>query len=129
MHTNERQPAVKDEEREHPVADAWRPTLRAVVRALASEDYALARGIPLVATPTQATSDQMRAYVASYGERIADLPDETWDSSVAQWTGTQWHVHVDLWTVESGSSDLVLDVRVIETDDGFRFEVGPLYVP
>jgi hypothetical protein len=118
---------VKDEER--PVADAWRPTSRAVVRALASDDYALSRGIPLVATPTQAMSDQMRAYVASYGERLADLPDDTWDSSVAQWMGTHWDVLVDLWTVESGQSDLVLDVRVVETDDGFRFEIGPLYVP
>lgn len=129
MPTNERQPAVKDEEHEHPIADAWRPTLRAVVGALASNDYALSRGIPGVATPTPEMSEQMRAYVASYGERLADLPDDAWDSSVAQWVSTHWDVHVDLWTVESGQSDMVLDVRVVETDEGFRFEVGPLYVP
>lgn len=50
-------------------------------------------------------------------------------SSVSQWMGTHWEVLVDLWTIESGRSDLVLTVFVLETTDGFRFEIDSVHVP
>lgn len=34
-----------------------------------------------------------------------------------------------LWTVESGCSDMVLDARVSETQDGFSIEIHLVYVP
>ena len=40
---------VKDEEHELPIADAWRPTIREIARALAEGDYGLSRRIPHVA--------------------------------------------------------------------------------
>jgi len=43
--------------------------------------------------------------------------------------GTHWEVLVDLWTVESGKSDLVLDARVFEQETGFRIEIHSVYVP
>ncbi|AKU94643.1 hypothetical protein AKJ09_01307 [Labilithrix luteola] len=43
--------------------------------------------------------------------------------------GTYWQVLIDLWTIESGASDLVLDAWVFETEDGFRFEINSVYVP
>lgn len=113
----------------HPIADAWRPVLREIVKALAEGDYGLSNGIPFVAPPSKATADQIRAYIADFGETLADLSDETWDSSVSQWMGTHWDVLVDLWTVESGRSDLVLSLRVFEADKEFRFEIDSLHVP
>jgi len=62
-------------------------------------------------------------------ETLAELPDETWATSVSQWMGTHWEVLVDLWTVESGKSDLVLDARVFEQETGFRIEIHSVYVP
>lgn len=123
------QQPVKDENGSHPIADEWRPILREVVKALAEGDYDLSRGIPSVAPVSNATADQIRAYISDFGEVLADLPDETWDSSVSQWMGTHWDVLVDLWTVESGESDLVLSLRVFEADDGFRFEMDSVHVP
>ena len=123
------QPPVKDENGAHPVADAWRPTLREIGRALMQGDYGLARGIPCVAPVSRATAEQMRGYVSDYGETLTELPDETWNSSVSHWYGSHWEVLVDLWTVESGRSDMVLDVRVFEAGDSFRFELHAVYVP
>ena len=55
--------------------------------------------------------------------------DKTWRTSVSQWMGTYWDTVIDLWTAESGKSDLILSVRVHEAVDGYRFAVNGLYVP
>ena len=123
------QDPVKDKNGAHPVADTWRPQVREIVKALAEGDYTLSRGIPSVALVPKATAEQIRTYIAHFGEALADLPEEAWGSSVSQWMGTHWDVLVDLWTVESGRSDLVLSMRVFEADNGFRFEIDSLHVP
>lgn len=128
MHHVTRDP-VKDEEKEHPVAGAWRPTLREITKAIAEGDYGLSRGIPNVGPVSDATANQIRTYVSQYPETLTELSDDTWNSSVAQWMRTHWEVIVDLWTIESGRSDLILSVFVFETSDGFRFEVDSVHVP
>lgn len=120
---------MKDEEKAHPVASAWRPTLREIAKAIAEGDYGLSRGIATVRPISDATAQRIRASVSRYGETLAQLPDTTWNSSVSQWMGTHWEVLVDLWTLESGRSDLVLTVFVFETTDGFRFEIDSVHVP
>lgn len=119
----------KDPHASHPIASAWRPTLREIVKALAHGDYMVARGIPSVAPPSQATANQIRDYVRDYGETLAELPDEAWGTSVSQWMESHWDVLVDLWTVESGPSDLVLSARIFEHAGGFRFEIDSVHVP
>jgi hypothetical protein len=121
--------AVKDGERAHPLAARWRPTFRAIVRAFVEDDYALSRGVPHVRPVEAAAADQMRRYVYDYGATLIDLPEEAWDTSVAQWYGTFWEVLVDLWTAEEGRSDLVLDARVYEIAGGFEVDVHLIYVP
>jgi hypothetical protein len=120
---------MKDEHKAHPVAGSWRPTLRKIVEALAEGDFGLSSGIPDVPPVAHATADQIREYLADYGETLAELPDETWGRSVSQWMGPYWDVLVDLWTIESGESDLALSVRVFEAREGFRFEVDSVRVP
>ncbi|KAB2901006.1 MAG: hypothetical protein F9K40_08815 [Kofleriaceae bacterium] len=121
--------AIKDSEREHPVATAWRPALRSIVSAFVRGDYELAEVDPRVDPVSVETSAQMRAYAAEYGETLVELPRDTWSTSIASWTGTDWHVLVDLWTREGGRSDMVLDVRVRESQDGFRIAIHLVYVP
>jgi len=123
------QDAIKDEDAAHPIASAWRPTFQQIVKAFVEGDFVLARGIPSVEPIDPATADQIRDYVADYGETLVELPEDTWKSSVAQWMGDSWDVLVDLWTAESGPSDLVLDAKVFEAGDGIRVEVGLVYVP
>jgi hypothetical protein len=56
-------------------------------------------------------------------------PDDTWATSVSQWIDPHWEVLVDLWTVESGPSDMVLHADVFEVENGFRIEIHAVYVP
>jgi hypothetical protein len=38
-------------------------------------------------------------------------------------------VLVDLWTLESGESDMVLSARVFEVTNGFQIEIDSVHVP
>lgn len=120
---------VKDPDAAHPVATVWRPALRAVVHALVEGDFGLARGCAGVGPVSARTEEQMRTYVAAYGMRLVDLPDDTWTTSVAQWMEGYWDVLVDLWTAEEGRSDMVLLVRIRERGDGFHLDLLSLHVP
>jgi hypothetical protein len=120
---------VKDEDASHPIARAWRPTLRAIVTAFASGDYRLARPILNVEPISDELATQIASYIADYGCTLVDLPEEAWDTSCAQWMGTQWDALIDLWTKEEAPSDLVLHVKVEERASQFHFTVHLVYVP
>lgn len=120
---------AKDEEAEHRVPSVWRPVFSDIVRALVRHDYQLANGIESVRPVDNEAAAQIREYIEDYGETLVDLPDETWDSSVAQWIDPHWEVLVDLWTEGEGRSDLVLHAKVHETASGYGFEVSMVYVP
>ena len=122
-------PALKDPEAAHPIPGAWRPMLRAVVQCFVRGDYQLTGGVAGVEPVDAAAAVQIRAYIADYGATLLELPEDTWASSVAQWTGTHWDVLVDLWTAEEGRSDLVLGGRVVESSTGPRLAVDLVYVP
>ncbi len=121
-------PPVKDDG-ERPVADVWRPVFRSIVRALVCQDYRLIGEIDSVDPVSEETAAHIRGNVAAYGATLVELPDDTWNSSVAMWTGSDWDVLVDLWTAEEGRSDLCLSTRVHETYSGFRFAIYMVYVP
>ncbi len=122
-------PALKDEDAAHSVATAWRATLSDIVRAFVAKDYTLRRRPASVAPVGPVVADQIREYIADYGETLIEVPDDTWNTSVSQWTGDHWQVLVDLWTVESGESDMAMSVRVFEVDGGFRVEIDSVHVP
>jgi hypothetical protein len=121
--------ALKDPDNQHPIAGAWRPLLRAVVQCFVEGDYRRARGVVGVEPVTSATAEQIRDYLADYGATLIELPEDTWQTSVAQWMGTHWKILVDLWTAEEGPSDLVLDGNVVETSEGPRLTIHLVYVP
>jgi hypothetical protein len=127
--TGDWQDAVKDANAAHPIASAWRPTLREIVKAFVRGDYALAKEIKSVAPVTKSSATQIRAYIAEYGETLVALPDETWTTSVSQWMDGFWEILVDLWTTESGASDMVLHAQVFEAKEGFRIKVHAVSVP
>ena len=120
---------IKDETAAHAVASAWRPALREVVSAFVHGDYALQKGVAFVEPVPSSTADHIKSYLESYGETLTELSEETWETSVSQWMSTHWDVLVDLWTVESGRSDMVLHARVLEVGESFRIEIYLVYVP
>lgn len=120
---------TKDGEAPYPIPGDWRPTFREIVRAFVEGDYALARGVPGVRPVSAETAEQMRWYVGDYGETLVTLPDDTWRTSECLWMWSFWDVFVDLWTAESGRSDMVLAARVFETDGGHEIDLHAVYVP
>ncbi len=123
------QPAIKDEDKAHPIAADWREPLRQVVKAFASGDFGLTiNSIPFVAPIPPSEVARIQGNVVDYGESLAELPEETWKSSVSQWMETHWDILVDLWT-KSGESDLVLSAQIFETREGFRIQVDSIHVP
>ena len=122
-------PAVKDPDAAHPIAGAWRPMLREVVRRFAEGDYHLAQGVSGVEPVSAVTAEQVRDYLADYGATLVELPDDTWQTSVAQWMETHWDIVADLWTAGEGRSDLVLEGKVVETSTGPRLTIHMVCVP
>jgi hypothetical protein len=122
-------PAVKDRGGQHPVASAWRETFHEIVSGFATGDFELKRRVLHVEPISQQVADQIRSYLQSYGETLVELPEETWRSSASQWMDGYWDVLVDLWTLESGASDLALSARVREHGEGFLIEIQGLHVP
>ncbi len=72
--------AVWDEDDAHAVANAWRPTFRAIVSAFVRGDYGLAGGVDHVEPVSPDVAKQIRNYIADYGETLIELSDDTWDS-------------------------------------------------
>lgn len=118
----------KDPSTSHPVATAWRPVFEEIVEALRAGDFALS-SVNGVGPLDNKTKNQIENYLRDYGETLDLLPEATWDTSVAQWTGAGWEILVDLWTVESGESDLVISARVLEEDPDVRIVVDSVHVP
>jgi hypothetical protein len=121
--------ALKDPNAAHPIASAWRPMIREVVRRFAHGDYSLAQGVRGVESVSSSAAKQICAYITEHGATLVELPDDTWQTSIAQWMGTHWEIVVDLWTAEEGRSDLVLGGDVIETSAGPRLTLRAVYVP
>ncbi len=122
-------PAVKDENNAHPIAGSWRPMLHNVVRCLVAGDYGLETGVFGVEPVPAKTAEHIRDYIAEYGATLVDLPEDSWQTSVAQWYGTHWDILVDLWTAEEGRSDLVLAGKIVDSPTGLRFTIHMVYVP
>ena len=120
---------VADPDTAHPIATAWRPLFAHVIDALVRRDPAALHDLPwLVPVPSTAFARMLEA-IDAYGETLVPLDARTWETSVAQWMGDHWDVLVALWTAESGCSDLVLDARVFDGDDGVSIELYLVYVP
>ncbi len=119
---------VKDQDEPHPVSTRWRPVLKQIVDALVRGDYELST-IPWVEPLSERAKSMVVSNVDGYGEALAELPEESWSTSIVHWMGSHWEVLVDLWTT-SGRSDLVLFVDVEPRDDEtVSMSVYSLYVP
>ncbi len=125
-----RQRSNKMEDSEVSIPLEWRPMIRDIVKAFTKGDYRLSVPVPGVLPIDPGTSAQIQEYIEEYSEELIELPDETWETSVAQYQGSKrWEFLVDLWTAESGSSDMVLHGEVEEGANGPTLKVGLVYVP
>ena len=124
------EPVRKDAEQELRVPSIWRGTLAEIVEAFRDGDYCLQRRIiPGVSKIDERTAEIIAGNIAYYPCVLASLPPETWKTSVYLWMEDYWEVIVDLYSVDTGCTDLILDVRVYEEPTSYRFDVQLVYVP
>jgi hypothetical protein len=121
---------AKDVENQQVIAPAWRVDISAIVSAIASGDLVLASTGPNVKRLSKPEAEQIRRNISDYGDvTIAEAPDETWESSAAMWTGTYWEAVVDLWDVNEGRTDLVVNLVIRECGQSYDYEVCGVWVP
>ncbi|HAS6378041.1 TPA: hypothetical protein RQJ75_004416 [Vibrio vulnificus] len=119
---------VKDEV-QRPIPTVWRQTFCQIVSSFVDHDYLLNRSIEGLVPVAQDIADQIEIYVKDYDENLVALPEQTWDSSVCMWMETHCDVLIDLWTETEGLSDLVLQAKVFESKDGYKYQIEMVYVP
>jgi hypothetical protein len=119
---------LKGEEQEHPVPSAWRVKLQEIIGAFTDGNFSLA-AIENVDPLDAADAAGIARNIADYGCTLVQLPAASWDTSVCQWQLNCWEVLVDLFTIEEGRSDLVLQVFVFEEEGRTTFKVHLVYVP
>ncbi|SEI11930.1 hypothetical protein SAMN05660691_03886 [Rheinheimera pacifica] len=121
--------AVEDEHASHPIATDWRPMLAEVVERFVKGDFNLSNPVSGVLPVETDVARHNKDYVTSYGQPLASLSNEVWNSSCAQWMGTHWDIIIDLCTATDGISDLVLTGKVVNINGKAMFTVGLIYVP
>ena len=123
---------VKDGENPHVVPLIWRALFVEVVERFLSRDFLL-KGIPNVRPLGDADAADIRKnlddFMSEIGDRLVSLPDETWESSQAQWVGDRWDILIDLWAEKSGVIDLVIYANAHEVEGGYLIEVRDVHVP
>ncbi|MEU4389759.1 hypothetical protein [Kribbella sp. NPDC023855] len=119
------------EEAQTPVPHAWRDTLGAIVDSFIRGDARIGQDLENVEPISEDRSNACRDNIAAYGPvTLVQLPEATWNTSVAMWQGDHWDCLVDLWTTEEDRSDLILHVDVTEDPaTAFRFHPYLVYVP
>lgn len=119
---------AKDDLGELPIPTDWRSTIVAIVQSLISEGCG-STPVPSVSPLSPERRARIAESVDSYRACLVELPEQSWDTSVCQWSGEYWDALIDLFTEEEGRSDLVLSLRVREQADGYSFEVMSVHVP
>lgn len=122
-------PALKDPDRQHPVAGSWRPTFTGSRMPSSAGTMRSRTWRTTCASNPNALPKSIERSITEYPETLVALSDKTWSSSIASWQDGYWQVLVDLWTAESGRSDLVLHARVFEARDGIRVVIESVHVP
>ena len=116
-------------ETELPVPIVWRTTCIQIADRLAVGDYRLDIRPENVGAVTADTANFIASQIASYGDELVELSDETWERAIYLWMDGYWQVVVDLCTKAQGVSDLAMFAKVFEQASGFHFEVEAIYVP
>ena len=120
---------ITKSDEEEPVPTVWRKPLAEVVEAFRRGDFNLRSGIAGVKPILQKDADSIIGNLKAYGAKLSELPEETWNTSVSRWTGVNWDVLVDLFTIDDGLSDLVMFATVSESGGDYYIEIESVHVP
>lgn len=122
-------PVLYDEDTATPLPSVWRETLIKIIEAFKNNDLASINQIQGVQNIELEHLQEIAENITDYGEKLVSLPDETWNSSQAYWMGFCWDIILNLFTESEGRSDLILSIRIFETDGVFEYLIQDMYVP
>lgn len=119
----------KNEEIEQPIPIEWRPLLAGIVEDIRQRKLGSKTGANFEISVDPDEIELIYESVESYGDPLATLPEESWQTSACRWMGSYWHLLIDLFTLDEGLSDLVLFVDVYEHTDLPCFKIRAVHVP
>ena len=119
---------IKNEDEQQSIPSVWRPVFTEIVKHLVSYDYEIRAGLKGVKPVSEDTAKQINEYIDDYGEKLVNLTEETWDSSICIWLEDRWVVLIDLRTESEGRSDLVLKAQVTESNQGYLIDIDMVAV-
>ena len=120
---------LKSDKESHEVPHDWRVVISGIVDEFKAGNYGLENSIDGVQALSKKKADAISNNIKEYGVTISSLPEEAWGAAVCQWYGGHWEVMVSLYSSENEETDLILHLRVFETNTGYNFNVKLVYVP
>jgi hypothetical protein len=120
---------LKNPEIEQTIPVEWRDSLKCIVDDIRRKRFFPKSFKSFYYTVTDDNVSRIYSNLDAYGEELDILHDNTWNTSICRWTGSSWHVLLDLFTVEGGASDLVLFVDVYPEGAKYRFDIRSVHVP
>jgi hypothetical protein len=119
----------KNSEIEQAIPEEWKESIRQIVNDLRDRKLGFRQidiGHYLISPDT---ANDIYRNIKDYGETVISLEESAWETSVCRWIDSHWYILVDLFTVEAGSSDLVLVLNAYEAGISYRFDVLSVHVP
>ena len=73
---------VEKVESELPIPDSWRNVFSQIVSCFVENDYSISKQIDGLRPVTEDTAVQIKEYLADYGEKLIELPEQAWETSI-----------------------------------------------
>ena len=122
-------PVPYDSEFQSPIPSIWRDCIIQIVEAFKDKDFGRLNTLPSVQCIDLAYAEEIAENIDAYGAHLISLAEESWHTSVCIYMENEsWKAIIDLFTVEEGRSDLILDLFIVKKENQFIFQINNIYV-
>ncbi|OTG99754.1 hypothetical protein [Acinetobacter sp. ANC 4973] len=123
-------PVPYDSEFQSPIPSIWRDCIIQIVEAFKDKDFGRLNTLPSVQCIDLAYASEIAENIDAYGAHLISLAEESWHTSVCIYMENEsWKAIIDLFTVEEGRSDLIIDLFIFKKENQFIFQINNIYVP
>ena len=123
-------PVPYDSEFQSPIPSLWRDCIIQSVEAFKDKDFGRLNTLPSVQCIDLAYASEIAENIDAYGAHLISLAEESWHTSVCIYMENEsWKAIIDLFTVEEGRSDLIIDLFIFKKENQFIFQINNIYVP
>ena len=123
-------PVPYDSEFQSPIPNIWRDCIIQIIEAFKDKDFGRLNTLPSVQCIDLAYASEIAENIDAYGAHLISLAEESWNTSVCIYMENEsWKAIIDLFTVEEGRSDLIIDLFIFKKENQFIFQINNIYVP